>query len=151
MKRLALLWAAVILGLVAVSRAEAFNLVTDVRDNLTWTFGQAAQAGEGYNFSAKQWDASALAEIAEYRFLAFSYGGTQIDPNSSKATDTFKVGLLSNFFFDLFKNPTTPQMAWMKNVNIGPSYAIPVFSGATGHKGTFLVDINYKFGGTTTP
>lgn len=143
------LWLFIVIGMLAIAcvqRAFAFNLITDVRDNTFWKLGQVAQAGEGYNFTAKEWDASALAEVAEYRFLSFSYGGTQVDANSSKATDTFKVGLLSNFFFALFKNPVTPQMSWLQNLNVGPSYAIPVFSGSTGHKGTLLADINYKFG-----
>lgn len=137
---------ALLATMFGASKAFAFNLITDVRDNVQWKFGQVAQAGEGYNFSTKTWDASALAEIMEYRFLSFSYGGTQIDANSSTATDTFKVGFLSNFFFNWFANKPPATMAWMENLNVGPSYAIPVFSGNTGHKGTFLLDINYKFG-----
>lgn len=127
-------------------KAHAFNPITDIQQNVKWTLGQTAQAGEGYNFSTKTWDASALAEIAEYRFLSFSYGGTQIEANSATATDTFKVGVLSSFFFAWFKNPPPSSMLWMENLNVGPSFAIPLFSGSTGHKGTFLVDINYKFG-----
>jgi hypothetical protein len=122
--------------------ANAFNVVKDIRENVKWEFGQAAQAGQGYDFSSKKWDVSALAEIAEYRFLSASYGATFLDANSSKATDTFKVGILSNFFFKLFTNPPTPQMQWMQNLNIGPSYAIPVFSGNTGHRGVLLLDIS---------
>lgn len=125
---------------------QAYNPITDVRDNLTWKFGSAAQSGEGYNFSQKAWDTSALAEVAEYRFLSFSYGLTYLDKNTSTATDTFKVGFLSNFFFNWFKNQPPPSMLWMENLNIGPSYAIPVFSSNTGHKGTLLLDCNYRFG-----
>jgi hypothetical protein len=128
--------------------AQAWNPWTDLTQNVVWKLGQSAQAGEGYNFTTKTWDTSALAEVAEYRFLSFSYGGTQINGDSSAATDTFKVGVLSNFFFGLFKNQPTPEMAWLENLNIGPSYAIPVFSGNTGHKGTFLLDVNYRFSGS---
>ena len=124
----------------------AFNLITDIRENVEWTFGQAATAGEGWNFTTNSWDASALAEVFQYRFLSFSYGGTQVDSGSSKATDTFKLGFLSNFFFNWFVNKPTPQMAWMENLNVGPSYAIPIFSGQTKHQGTFLLDLNYRFG-----
>ena len=142
-------WFIIALAIMAVvyaaEKSFAFNLATDIRDNVTWKFGQAATAGEGYDFAAKKWDSSALAEIAEYRFLSLSYGATFLDANSANATDTIKVGLLSSFFFKLFANQPTPQMAWMENLSIGPSYAIPVFSGSTGHKGVFLLDVNFKF------
>ena len=136
--------AAILIG--GAHPAHAFNPLTDIQQNLQWKFGSVAQAGEGYNFTSKQWDTSALAEIAEYRFISFSYGGTQLDQNSNAATDTFKVGFLSNFFFQLFKNQPPPSMMWMENLNVGPSFAIPVFSQSTNHKGTFLMDINFKFG-----
>jgi hypothetical protein len=128
--------------------AAAFNLVTDIQNNVVWTFGQSAQAGEGYDFSAQKWDSSVLAEIAEYRFLSLSYGATFLDSSSNNATDTIKIGMLSSFFFKLFTHQPTPQMAWMENLNIGPSFAIPVFSGSTGHRGVLLLDINYRFSGT---
>lgn len=142
----------VVLVLLAVGlacfpkKAHAFNLINDIKTNVQWKFGQAAQAGEGYDFTSDKWDSSALAEIAEYRFLSFSYGATFLDSSSSKATDTFKMGVLSSFFFNWFVNKPTPEMAWMQNLNIGPSFAVPVFSGGTGHKGVFLLDCNYKFG-----
>jgi hypothetical protein len=125
----------------------AFNPITDIRNNVVWTFGQSAQAGEGYDFSAKKWDKSALAEIAQYRFLSLSYGATLLDSTSDNATDTVKLGFLSSFFFKLFTHQPTPQMAWMQNLNVGPSFAVPVFSGVTGHKGVFLLDLNYRFSG----
>ena len=133
------------------TQAFAWNPVTDIRNNVVWTFGKAADGGSGYDFSAKKWRASALAEIVEYRFLAASYGATFFNERTPEAVDTFKVGLLSNFFFNLFINKPTPEMAWMQNLNVGPSYAIPVFSGETGHKGVFLLDINYRFGGVSAP
>ena len=141
---------AVVLTLLSGS-ALAFNPLTDIRDNLTWTFGQAAQAGEGFDFAAGKWRTSALAEVAEYRMFAFSYGATFFSERNPQATDTFKVGLLSNFFFKMFTNKPTPEMQWMESLNVGPAYAIPVFSGETGHKGVFLLDFNYRFGGTVTP
>ena len=126
--------------------AQAFNLLTDIQNNVAWKFGSAAQVGEGYNFTQKAWDTSALAEIAEYRFLSFSYGATYLNQNSASGTDTFKIGLLSNFFFAWFHNQPPSSMLWMENLNVGPSFAIPVFSQNTGHKGTLLLDLNYKFG-----
>lgn len=141
-----------VVGMVAIwgaERAFAFNPITDIRDNVVWTFGQSAQAGEGYDFSAKKWDTSALAEIAEYRFLSLSYGATFLDANTQTPTDTIKMGFLSSFFFKMFTHQPTPQMQWMENLNVGPSFAIPVFSGQTGHKGVFLLDINYRFSGPT--
>lgn len=137
---------AVMLAVAGIQKAFAWNPITDIRDNVVWKFGQAATAGSGYDFSAKKWDTSALAEVAEYRFLSLSYGATFLDSGSNQATDTIKLGFLSSFFFKLFANQPTPEMAWMLNLNIGPSYAIPVFSGGTGHKGVFLLDCNYKFG-----
>lgn len=135
---------AVLVSVLSVN-ALSFNPVTDVRDNLKWTFGQAAQAGTGYDFAGKKWRDSALAEFAEYRMFSFSYGATFFSERNPQAVDTFKLGLLSNFFFKLFTNQPTPQMQWMDNLNFGPSFAIPVFSGETGHKGVFLLDVNYRF------
>ena len=143
-----LIFISVGLVLWGAENAFAFNLWTDVTQNTKWTFGQAAQAGEGYDFASKKWDTSALAEVAEYRCLALSYGATFLDANSSTATDTVNVGFLSNFFFKMFANQPPPSMAWVENLNIGPSYAVPVFSGATGHKGVFLLDVNFKFSGS---
>jgi len=131
---------------VLTRQANGWNPLTDIQQNLTWEFGQAAQAGESYNFNTQQWDVSALAELCRYRFLSFSYGGTELDHNSATATDTFKIGFLSNFFFALFKNQPPASMAWMENLNLGPAFSIPVFSGATGHRGTLLADINFRFG-----
>lgn len=124
-----------------------WNPIEDVRQNLTWTFGKTAQAGSGYDFAANKWRSSALAEILEYRMFSFSYGATFFSDKSPQAADTLKFGLLSSFFFNLFANKPTPEMFWMTNLNIGPSYSLPVFSGGTGHKGIFLLDINYRFSG----
>ena len=140
-----------VVGMVAIwgaERAFAFNPITDLRDHVVWTFGQTAQAGQGYDFAGKKWDTSALAEIAEYRFLSLSYGATFLDAASNQATDTIKLGFLSSFFFKMFTNQPTPQMQWMQNLNVGPSFAMPVFSGGTGHKGVFLLDLNYRFSGS---
>lgn len=127
--------------------AMAWNPITDIKQNLVWTFGQAAQAGTGYDFAAKRWRTSALAEVAQYRFLSFSYGATFFSERDPQAVDTFKMGILSSWFFSYFVHKPTAEMAWMQNLNIGPSYAIPVFSGQTGHKGVLLLDANFRFGG----
>lgn len=145
------LWPLIVVGMLAIGfieKAFAFNPITDFRDNVVWTFGQSAQAGEGFDFAAGKWDSSALAEIAQYRFLSLSYGATWLNSGSNQATDTIKIGFLSSFFFKLFTHQPTPQMLWMQNLNVGPSYAVPVFSGSTGHKGVFLLDINYRFSGS---
>ena len=132
---------------LCLDRCHGYNPITDFRDNVIWTFGSNAQAGTGYDFSGKKWRTSALAEVAEYRFLSFSYGATFFSEESPQAVDTFKLGFLSSFFFKWFTHQPPPAMAWMENLNVGPSFAIPVFSNQTGHKGVFLLDANYRFSG----
>ena len=137
----------VMVCLLLSSMCYGWNPIADFREQTVWTFGQSAQAGEGYDFAAAKWDTSALAEIAQYRFLSLSYGATWLTKDSNQATDTIKIGFLSSFFFKLFAHQPTPQMQWMQNLNIGPSFACPVFSSSNGHKGVFLLDLNYRFSG----
>lgn len=137
-----------------VRPAFAWNPVTDVRDNLKWTFGQKAEAGIAVKIGGagdlERGDTatSMLAGIADYRFLAFSYGGIRVNTNDAKVTDSFKVGYKITSFFDLFKNPPTPEMAWMRNVNFGPVMSMPVI--ARKHPITWFLEANYSFGGTPT-
>ena len=147
-----------VLALLAVfsvflaSPGYCWNPVTDLRDNLVWTFGKSAEAGVAVklagagNLENGDTATSALAGIADYRFLTFSYGGIMTNTNDSKTTDTFKVGLRVTKFFDLFTNKPTAEMEWMRNINIGPALSSPVF--ARSHPVTLFFDINYSFGGS---
>ena len=134
-------------------RAFAWNPITDVRDNLIWTFGQKAEAGIAVKLAGAgdlepgDTATSALAGIADYRFLSFSYGGIVVNKNDAKPTDTFKIGFRLTSFFDLFKNPPTPQMTFLRDVNIGPALSCPVISRT--HPVTLFLEANYAFGGTS--
>lgn len=139
-----------LMGLLPVA-AAAWNPVTDVRDNWQWTFGKTAEAGLAVKLAgAGDLDrgdtaTNALAGIASYRFFVFSYGGIMVNKNDSKPTDTFKIGLSLQEFFGWFKNPPTPEMAILKNVNVGPAIAMPVISRS--HPVTLFLQANYQFGG----
>lgn len=130
----------------------AWNPLTDVRDNLQWTFGKKVEAGLAVKLAGagdlERGDTatSALAGIFDYRFLAFSYGGIRVNKNDANVTDTAKLGYKVTSFFDWFKNPPTPEMAWMRNLNIGPALSMPII--ARKHPVTLFLDINYQFGGT---
>lgn len=131
----------------------AWNPVTDLRENVIWTFGKAADIGTAVKLTGSDTQmkdgetaTSMLAGIADYRFLTLSYGGTQTNKAGTTMTDTMKVGLRLTSFFDLFTHPTTPEMAWMKNINVGPSLSLPLFS--TPRVGILLLDANYRFGGS---
>lgn len=141
-----------VIGLILGPRwAFAFNPILDIRDNLVWTVGKAAEVGEaikiggGGDLKVGETSTSMLASIAQYRFLVFSYGGTRVNRNDENFTDTAKVGFRLNTFFGWFKNPPTPEMAWLQNVNVGPSYAMNLINSP--HVGTFFIDLNYQFGG----
>lgn len=132
--------------------AAAFNLIDDVREKLVWTVGQNAQIGTAVKLAGSgdlevgETATSFLAGIAEYRFLVFSYGGTRVNRRDADFTDTAKVGFRLNTFFGLFKNPPTSEMAFLQNVNIGPSFAFNMISSP--HTGTLFLDLNYEFGGS---
>ena len=140
----------VMFGLFTAPKSEAKNLIMDVRENLVWTFGKTAEVGQGVKIAGGgdldegDTTTSFLAGIADYRFLTFSYGGTRINRSDENFTDTMKVGIRLSSFFALFRNEPTPEMSWMKNLNIGPSFAIPLFSRP--RSGALFIDINYSFG-----
>jgi len=140
--------AIMVMGLL--QSAHAWNPITDVRDNLQWTFGKKAEAGLAVklagagNLESGDTATSALAGIADYRFLTFSYGGIKVNNNDAKVTDTFKVGFRITSFFDLFKNPPTQEMAFMRNLNVGPAISSPIISRS--HPVTLFFDVNYQFG-----
>ena len=129
-----LIAAAAFLTLWGATNAFAWNPITDVRDNLQWTFGQKAEVGEAVKLAgAGDLDrgdtaTSFLAGIADYRFLTFSYGGIRVNRNDAIVTDTFKTGFRLTSFFDLFKNQPTPEMTFMRNLNIGPALSMPVIA-----------------------
>lgn len=145
------------LGLLssACPKAHAFNPLMDVRDNLVWTFGKKVEIGEAVklagagNLDAGDTATSALAGIADYRFMTLSYGGIKVNRQDAQVTDTFKLGLRLTSFFDLFKNPPTAEMAFMRDLNVGPALSCPVI--ARSHPVTLFLDLNYTFGTSGTP
>lgn len=134
------------------SAAYCWNPITDIRENVIWTFGQQAEVGTAVKLAGNgdlevgETATSVLAGIADYRFLSIAYGGTRVNRSDANFTDTGKIGLRMTSFFDLFKHPPTPEMAWMRNLNIGPSYAISLFNSP--HAGTLFLDVNFVFGGS---
>lgn len=144
-----------VMGVIALlvslcPKAHAFNPLTDLRENVVWTFGKTAEVGEAVklcgagDLKAGETATSMLAGIADYRFLSLSYGGTRTNRNDTNFTDTAKIGLRLNSFFGWFKNPPTPEMAFLQNINVGPSFAMSLFSSP--HAGTLFLDVNYTFG-----
>jgi hypothetical protein len=135
--------------------AAAFNPITDFKENVQWTFGKAAEVGTAVKLAGagdmKPGDTSTsiLAGIADYRWFSFAVGGTRVNQSDANFTDTAKLGLKLTSFFDWFKNPPTPEMAFLRNLNVGPSYAISMFSSP--HAGTLFLDVNYRFGGSSAP
>ena len=147
-------------ALLAVSllsgSALAFNPLTDIQEKTVWTFGKTAEVGTavklggGGNLDRGATTSSFLAGIAEYRFLALSYGGTRVNSNDATLTDTAKLGIRLGPILGWFKNAPTPEMSILKNLNIGPSFAMSLLSSP--HQGTWFFDLNYQFGGSpSTP
>lgn len=131
------------------STAFAWNPVTDVRENWVWTLGKTAEVGTAVKITGAgdlkpgETALSMLAGVADYQFLTFSYGGTRINKSNENFTDTAKIGIRLTKFFDWFKNGPTEEMAWMRNLNVGPSFSMPLLSEP--HAGTLFLDINYRF------
>lgn len=149
-----MLWFLIIAGMFAIGfiqSAFAWNPLTDIRENTIWTFGKTAEVGEAVklfgagNLEPGDTATSMLAGIADYRFLSLSYGGTRINQNDASFTDTAKLGFRLTSFFDLFKNSPTPAMEWMRDLNVGPSVAVPLISRS--HPVAVFLDVNYVFGG----
>jgi hypothetical protein len=150
MKRLLAVLA--VLCMCPLKPAAAWNPFIDVRDNLVWTFGKTGSLGEAIKVTGSDsvgkdgsTYTSFLAGVADYRFLTFKYGLTYLNKqDNSKGTDTAKVGLKLTSFFAFFKNPPTPEMAFLQNIDVGPSFAMSLLNSP--HVGTVLVDANYVFG-----
>jgi hypothetical protein len=126
---------------------SAFNLWTDIQQNTQWTLGQNAAGGTALNLRNGQFDGSALAQVATYRFLSLWGGGTFIPQSDQtiKAIDTVKVGLNLNYFLTGFANKP-PEV--LQRIVIGPSFAMPLFT--TPRVGIPFLDINYAFGNLGT-
>ena len=148
MKSMRVLWMLIFLaGMLTIwgaQRVFAFNLIKDIEQQTTFPIGQAASAGTAVNLKNGSLSASALAEIVNYRFLSGWYGGTMLDPANGNMTDTAKIGINLGYFLTGFVNK--PPMI-LSNLVVGPSVATSFIS--TPRTATFLMDFNYRFGGTT--
>lgn len=146
------------LSLIAVCllsvRGFAFNLWTDIEQNTQWTLGSSVQAGTAVamrsdastNVQAGQFVGSALASIADYRFLDLSAGGTFIPQPTGglKALDTAKIGINLGYLLKGFTNQP-PDV--IKNLVFGPSLTTTLVS--TPHVFIPFFDINYAWGGSS--
>jgi hypothetical protein len=146
MKKL-MLSLALILTLIPWRPAAAFNPVKDVLQNTTFPIGQVASAGTAVNLKNGETSTSMLAEVADYRMFALSWGGTRVNQNDANFTDTLKIGFKLNWLISQFTQPLPPTAAFLKNINVGPSIASPVLSGP--RQVNYFFDINYTFGGNT--
>lgn len=142
-----------VIAVLGVLNAHAFNPITDVQQNLTWTLGEQAELGTAYkiagsgDFKIGNRGDSAMFGIADYRFLKFSYGAIANPDNGEKIGDGFKTGLMLNYFLGWFKSPQTPAMQVLQNINIGPTVTIPLLSNSTPLKyPSVWIEANYQFG-----
>jgi hypothetical protein len=137
------LWLAVVLCLGPWRPAAAFNPFQDVLDNTTFPVGQIASAGTAINLRNGDTSTSFLATVAQYRMLDLSAGGTRVNASDANFTDTVKLGFDLGWFFSQFKNSLPPQAQFLRNINLGPSYAISAVTNPG--KGYPFFDINYSF------
>lgn len=140
---------ALLLGIACLAcprHAYAFNLISDIDTQTTWTLGQVASAGTSIDLRNGQYDVSEFAQVANYRMLGLWYGGVEIPQadGTVKLTDAGKIGI--NLIY-LFKGFTNQPPELIKNLVIGPAIAANVFT--TPRKLNYFVDINYSFGGAT--
>jgi len=133
--------------------AYGWNPVTDVQNNLVWTAGTEVSIGTAYKLGGSgparngMRGDSVMFGIFDYRFLSESYGAIN-DPNGGgKLGDGLKTGLLLNYFLGWFKNPETPVMKALQNVNVGPVITTPILSSDHPFKTIdYWVEANLKFG-----
>ena len=128
-----------------------FNLLTDIQQNTQWTLGSAVETGTAValrsdsstNIKGGEFVGSALASLANYRFLNLSAGGTFIpqQDGSLKAFDTGKIGINLGYFLKGFTNQAP---AIIQNMVFGPSLATTLVT--TPHIFIRMFDINYTFG-----
>lgn len=136
--------------------AAAFNIWTDIEEQTQWTIGSSVEAGtaiamrsdESSGLKAGQFVGSALASVASYRMFSLAAGGNFIpQPDKSlRAIETAKVGLNLGY---IFKNFTNQPPAFIKNLVIGPSLTMPIWT--TPHVVIPFFDVNFAFGGTPAP
>lgn len=144
MKRLLLV--SLLVGLVG--SAQAFNLISDIDNQTTWTLGQVAAAGTSIDLSNGQYDVSEFAQIANYRMISLWYGGIEVPQGDGtmKLTDSAKAGFNLAYLFNSFVNKPP---ALIQNLVVGP--AIGGNLASTPRTLHYFVDINYQFGAPTTP
>lgn len=136
--------------------AFAFNLWEDVQKETQWTLGSSVAAGtsvalrhdDSSGLQGGEFVGSALAQVSSYRFLSLWGGGTFIPQadKSLKAVDTVKVGFNLAYLFKGFANQP-PE--FIKNLVVGPSLTMPLFT--TPHVVIPFFDLNYQFGGAAKP
>jgi hypothetical protein len=126
-----------------VPKLFAFNLLTDIDTQTTWTLGQVASAGTSIDLKNGQYDASEFAQVFNYRMLSGWYGGIEIPQSDGtmKLTDSAKLGLNLGYFLKNFVN--TPP-AILTNLVIGP--AIGGNLATSPRVIQYFADINYQFG-----
>ena len=150
--KLKLLWVGIIGAFFYMgSDAFAFNLITDVEQQTTWALGSSVQAGtaialrhdDSYNVRAGQFLGSAMADVADYRFLNLSAGGIFVPQadGTLRALDSAKLGL--NFSY-LFRNFVNQPPAILKNLVVGPALSTTLVT--TPHVFIPSVELNYQFG-----
>jgi hypothetical protein len=138
-----------VFALYPLRPAAAWNPIRDVQEKLVWTLGEQASLGTAYKIAGggnlengKRGD-SAMFGIFDYRFLKASYGAISDPANGSKIGDGLKAGLKLNYFLGWFKSPQTPVMAFLNNINVGPTYTVPLLSSP--RSGILWVEANYSF------
>jgi hypothetical protein len=127
--------------------AFAFNLITDIQQNLQWTLGNQASIGTSINLTDGKLRYTQMAGVNEYRFLSSWYGISEQKDSSGNAFDVqdcFKVGINISYFFSGFTNKP-PEV--ISNLVIGPDVSTPLFSNFGSRQPIIPgFDVNYRFG-----
>lgn len=134
--------------------AQAFNLLTDIKEQTQWTLGSAVSAGtavamrhdDSLDVRAGQFIGSALAQVSNYRMLSFWAGGNFIPINNGstmKAVETAKFGFNMGYLLKGFAHQP-PDI--IKNLVFGPSVSMPIWTSP--HVVIPFFDVNYAFAGT---
>lgn len=154
MKTLLLLFVAFLLSTLCTS-AHAFNLWHDVQQNTQWTLGSNAAAGtamamksnDSWGIKAGQFVPSALAQVAQYRFLSGWWGVNEIPQadGTQKLRDTAKIGFNVAYIFTGFVNQP-PDL--IKRLVVGPSVSMNLI--ASPRVVVPFFDVNYQFGAVAT-
>jgi hypothetical protein len=90
--------------------------------------------------------------IFDYRFIEESYGAIYDPSGGGRLGDGLKTGFKLNYFLGWFKNPSTPLMKALQNINVGPLLTVPVLSSPHPFNAIDLwVEANYRFGSSPAP